>query len=223
MKNIFMPLMLLALVIGTTNAATITPDPSTDIPDGAVLFNFQVSEMDEGELTAGFMSQSNPGISITGVNVSGGVVSWLDDPFNDNGTLLPGGLGVCAVDNCAGNDSDALNQGETITLTISDPIRVGEIYFRNGNHDPIFEENFGVSIDGGAVQNFALASVSTALMSQVIESTIQFIRLGGPGSAGNASRDFYIAGFGAPVPLPAALPMMLMGLLGLFGFRKVTA
>ncbi len=223
MKNIFMPLMLLALVFGTANAATITPDASTDIPDGAVLFNFQVSETDEGELTAGFMSQSNPTISITGVNVSGGVVSWLDDPFNDNGTLLPGGLGVCAVGDCAGNDSDAINQGESITLTVSEPIRVGEIYFRNGNHDPVFANNFGVSIDGGAVQSFALASVSTALMSQVIQSTIEFIRLGGAGSAGNANRDFYVAGFGAPVPLPAALPMLIMGLLGLFGFRKVTA
>ena len=80
-----------------------------------------------------------------------------------------------------------------------------------------------MSIDGGAVQSFALASVSTALMSQVIQSTIEFIRLGGAGSAGNANRDFYVAGFGAPIPLPAALPMLIMGLLGLFGFRKVTA
>ncbi len=222
MKNIFMLLGLLALAFGTANAAMVEPDMSTDIPDGAVLFNFQVSEMDEGELTAGFMSQSNPSISIAAVsvNVAGGA-AWLDDPFNDNGTDLPGGLGVCPISSCVDNDADAVNQGESITLTVSEPIRVGDIYFRNGNHDPIFEGNFGVSIDGGAVQVIMLASVVTELASQVILGTIEFIRRGG--QADNAAKDFYVAGFGAPVPLPAALPMMMMGLLGLFGFRKLKA
>lgn len=222
MKNIFIFLGL--LVVGTANAAMVVPDASTDIPDGAVLFNFQVSEMDEGELTAGFMSQSNPSISIAAVsvNVAGGA-AWLDDPFNDNGTDLPGGLGVCPIGSCVDNDADAVNQGESILLTVSEPIRVGDIYFRNGNHDPIFEGNFGVSIDGGAVQVIMLASVVTELASQVILGTIEFIRRGGQSSTSNAAKDFYVAGFGAPVPLPAALPMMMMGLLGLFGFRKLKA
>jgi hypothetical protein len=68
-----------------------------------------------------------------------------------------------------------------------------------------------------------LASVVTELASQVILGTIEFIRRGGQAQADNAAKDFYVAGFGAPVPLPAALPMMLMGLLGLFGFRKLKA
>jgi hypothetical protein len=223
-NKIFSLLGLLLLVINTVQASVINPDPSTDIPAGTVLFNFQVPEANEGALLPGFQSQLDSSISITAVsvNIAGGV-AWLDDPFLDNGNLLPGGLGVCPTDDCEDNDADAVNQGESVLLTVSEAITVGDIYFRNGSHENDFASNFGVRIDGGAIQEFVLASVVSDLAAQVISSTIEFIRLGNIGSVYNEKRDFYVAGFGAPVPLPAALPMMILGLLGLFGFRKVAA
>lgn len=75
-------------------------------------------------------------------------------------------------------------------------------------------------IDGGILQTFALTALSSVLVGEIIKESIEFRFIGD--NAG-ARRDYYVGGFGAPVPLPAALPMMIMGLLGLFGFRKVTA
>ena len=66
----------------------------------------------------------------------------------------------------------------------------------------------------------ALADVITSLTDQIINENIKFSFVGTDNSI---KHQFYVAGFGAEVPLPAALPMMLMGLLGLFGFRKITA
>lgn len=219
------------LLCHTANAALITPDASSDIP-ASVLFNFQVSESDEGVLPAGFMSQVVPSISITSSSVVGTTmtgVAWLDDPFQGH----PGGLGVCQTASCSDNDDYNITVSESLLLTVSEPIKVGDIYFRNGFHfngpDAFSPDTgtsqFGLKIDGVDFGTFALTAIFSALSGEIITDSIEFIfastnQFGYPG--GGTKREFYVGGFGAQVPLPAALPMM-MGLLGLFGFRRFLA
>tara|TARA_R110002096_G_scaffold339248_3_gene532621 strand:+ start:337 stop:1035 length:699 start_codon:yes stop_codon:yes gene_type:complete len=230
MKNILVLLSVLGLLVGTAKAAIVTPDVTSDLPVD-VLFNFQVSDADEGVLPAGFMSQANPSISITSSSVGGTTVdgvAWLDDPFEGR----PGGLGVCQTASCADNDDDNITVGESVLLTVSESVNVGNIYFRNGLH---FNDasaftpaegaaQFGLKIDGVDFGTFALTAIFSALAGEIINDSIEFIYASTDGSgiaADGTRREFYVAGFGAPVPLPAALPMLLMGLLGLLGFRKI--
>ena len=215
MKNILILLSFTVCLFGNANAAIIAPDASSDIP-GNVLFNFQVSA--DSELMVGFQSQSNPAISITGIVVDGTTdtgVAWLDGPSGG-----PAGLGVCQTSDCNGSSDDNITVGESVALTISEEAKVGDLYFRNGSHGTTFADDAQVeiTIDGMVFMESLAASIST--FADTMFTSIKFAFVGNDNSN---SHQFYVSGFGAPVPLPAALPMLIMGLLGLFGFRKISA
>jgi len=217
MKNISLLLSLLVFTCAPANAAIIAPDASSDIP-GDVLFNFQVSQSDEGALMTGFMSQSNPAISITSVVVSGTTnsgVAWLDGPSGG-----PAGLGVCQDDDCNGSSDDNVTVGESVLLTVSTAAKVGDIYFRNGSHGTTFASDAQVEI---TIDGMVFAQSLQAKISDFADKLFTSIKFAFVGDNNSNKHQFYVSGFGASVPLPAALSMMLMGLLGLFGFRKITA
>ena len=218
MKAIYVSLSLFLLAIfGTASAALIVPDASSDLPND-ILFNFQVSQTDEGALTPGFMSQSNPAIAINSVVVAGTSntgVAWLDGPSGG-----PAGLGVCQDDDCNGSSDDNVTVGESVMLTLNTAAKVGDIYFRNGKHGTDFADDAQVEITiDGMVFVTSLQEKITAFANEVFTS----IKFAFVGTNNSNKHQFYVSGFGAPVPVPAALPMMLLGLLGLFGFRKIAA
>lgn len=219
MKNTLLFLSLLFTSM-STQAAIINPAASSDIIN-QVLFNFQVPQANESALTAAtnFMSQTNPMVySIADVSVSGTTptgVAWLDGPSGG-----PAGLGVCQTGDCNGSSDDNVTVGESVTLTLNTVAKVGDIYFRNGGHGTTFADDAQVeiTIDGMVFVRSLQASISE--FADTLVTTIKFAFVG---TNNSNKHQFYVSGFGAPVPVPAALPMMILGLLGLFGFRKISA
>ena len=256
MKNykIEFALFVLLVFVFVGRAHALTVDPSSTVPtDGSVLFNFQTQNPDitlgpnsiagVGSEPLPLLAINNPSISITSATAAtggsvgmsgfvagtGDAVPWLDGPIGN--PARPAGLGVCqdTKDGCGGASTDNIEAGESILLDVNTPIFVGDIYFRDGNHELSFAAGaqFAVSIDGGAFMSFLFSAVDAAgvfsgLATTLVTSSIAFAN---PGSVCATARggetcdfgeeyDFYIGGFGAEVPIPAALPLFLSGLIG---------
>lgn len=242
MSKYTVALALLVFVFnGSVHALTI--DPSSDVVD--VLFNFQTQGPDGtlgpngipgvGAEPLPLLAIGNPAISITAATagfivgnqyIAGGALPWLDGPTGN--PARPAGLGVCqdVSDGCAGASSDNMEVGEAVLLTVNTPIFVGDIWFRDGNHELNFATGsaFSLSIDGGAFMEFLFSDVVNAagvfsgLALTPINSSIIFANTGSTNN--KEAGDFYIGGFGAEVPVPAALPLFLSGLLGFSFFSR---
>ena len=154
MKVLTTSLILLILQVGIAHGSIIVGN--TDVPT-SVLFNFQVDEANEMALLIPpvYESWQDPSFFITAATASAppppsGTATptpWLDDPVDNR----PGGLGVCRTTDCAGIPDDNFNMGESVLLEINQPILVGDIYFRNGQHFLVFdpEADEGVDRHGG--------------------------------------------------------------------------
>ena len=255
MRNYKIAFVLLVFVFGGRVHA-LTVDPSSTVPtDGSVLFNLQTQNPDitlgpNSIAGVGFeplplLAINNPSISITSVTATtggsvgmsgfvagtGDAVAWLDGPIGN--PARPAGLGVCqdTTNGCGGASTDNIEAGESILLDVNTPIFVGDIYFRDGNHELSFATGaeFAVSIDGGAFMSFLFSAVDAAgvfsgLANTLVTSSIAFANPGStdPKKVGEAG-DFYIGGFGAEVPIPAALPLFLSGLLGFAYYSRKSA
>ena len=232
--------LLLFLLHGSVQALTV--DPSSTVV--GALFNFQTENPDVtlgpnglggvGAEPLPLVAIGNPAIAITNASagfivgnnyVAGDALPWLDGPSSGN----PGGLGVCQdlSNGCENDPRDNIEGLEGVKIIVNTPILVGDIWFRDGNHELNFDDEtiLGVSIDGDPFMMFMLADVVNALgvfsglANTPIASSIVFANLGTNARAGEKG-DFYIAGFGAEVPLPAALPLLLSGLLGFSFFSR---
>ena len=237
--------LLLFLLNGSVQALTI--DPSSTVV--GALFNFQTVSPDitlgpnsfpgVGSEPLPLVAIGNPAISITGAGagfivagnyVEGDAIPWLDGP---TGTpARPAGLGVCQdlSDGCGGEPTDNIEAFEGVELIVNTPIFIGDIWFRDGNHELNFADGatFGVSIDGGAFMPFLFSAVVdgngvfSGLATTLITSSIVFANLGGADPYAGEKADFYVSGFGAAVPIPAALPLFISGLLGFAFFSRKT-
>ena len=225
MKKYLLSILVLFFFVNTSHANTIT-DP--------LIFNFQggVGE----QFMVPFDSTMGPGAQISNVSATGPVnsdpVAWLNGPVND------GGLGVCNMG--IGNDcfsmmaspTHALEDDETLTLTYTgmNPFELSRIYFLNKDNGTSFLANadFGFQVipgvgPAGTVELFPLMSVFDFAMAPILQSgdSIKFFwggdvictQCGGFGTGD----DYFIAGL---VPIPAALPLFLSGLLGFAFFSR---
>ena len=235
----------LALLLFHGSVQALTVDPSSTVV--GALFNFQTVSPDITLGPNGFpgvgaeplplVAIGNPAISITGASagfvvagsyVAGDALPWLDGPTGS--PARPAGLGVCQdlSDGCGGDPTDNIEPSEGVELIVNTPILVGDIWFRDGNHELNFAAGttFGVSIDGAAFISFVLADVVNAagvfsgLAMTQINSSIVFANFGGADPYAKEKGDFYIGGFGVAVPVPAALPLFLSGLFGFAFFSR---
>ena len=207
--------IIFVFLINPVQASLIT----TDLPS-FVLFNFQNDT--EGQLGVPYDSTLGSDYQITDVvasAVSAQPTAWLDGPLMSG---APGGLGVCKVGACPGEGlDDVLNDNEAVELTYEgvQDIFVGNIYFRNAAHEKDFMGgDFGISINNGAVMLYSLVFEFDLLAGTILESgdTIQFFW---GEDSGGIGEDYLIAGWGV-VPIPAALPLFLSGLLGFAFFSR---
>ena len=203
------------LLSSTANAATMLN--TIPIP-GNPLFNFQVTPSD-------FPFPGDGVLSVDGTVIASATASnsnatpYKPVPYLDGGLVSnPAGLGVCSTGlngtECNNSGDDNITMGESVTLNFDTDILIDDIYFRNANHGTSFDANalVDISTDGIIFQSLTLTHIVSNLAA-IVTDTITFRY---------NNQQFYVSGLGAPVPLPAALPMMLIGLLGLLGFRKAT-
>ena len=160
-----------------------------------------------------------PPLLASGISVSA-VGTYLGNPaatVQDAPSGGPAGLGVYHLITyppqggplVSDTSDDNVSLGETLTLTFNQMVSFSNILFRNGDHGTTFSGNFGLSIDGGPMVNYALTSnFSMPLSGQ----TFAFTGLGNP-----ENTKFYLNTLTVtPVPEPETYVLMMAG-LGMLG------
>lgn len=225
MKMKLLACMLFAFA-GMPVFAAVTPsiDASSDIPM-TTLFNFQVDSTQEGAFPDMYESWQDSNFWITkaeAFTASGAPnpTPWLDGPLSGK----PAGVGMCQTNDCNGSSDDNIQFDEAVKLYVNTPVLVGDLYFRNGDHDTNFDADAlaSLSIDDSFVAFFSLAASVSDFSNLIINESISISNVGAeclPDNGGSTC-EFYISGFGTPVPVPATLPMFMLGLLGLRRFIK---
>ena len=242
MKRQLLALATAVCAFGATAASAATFD-FIAIADGASFTDTNNVVRPGGE--AGWNTRVGAGVGIldvgsgisviatgTGTNVNGGETSleaYFDDDEaglgvcgNTSGTSSSKGPGQCAPsnDDNVGAMGGSANAGdgtfETLTLTFNHIVEITEILFKAEGHG-LFTGN--VKING----------VDTAIaggtwVGSIVGSVFDFDYIPvAPGTSPNATNEFYIGYVTASkVPVPAALPLLMVGLggLGVMGRRK---
>lgn len=171
-----------------------------------------------GSFTGQSFIKSGVGLTATGRNGNG----TFSDAFLDSSTRYgPAGLGVCSTSPSNGLKSGCASGwgsapaddnvsgsrgGETLSLTFTERVTFSKITFRDSIHKALASGSIRVAGNDIAILNGEFADPDDfALLAGL--RTIDFAYTGD---------QFYISKIiVAPIPLPAALPLLLAGLAGL--------
>lgn len=148
-----------------------------------------------------------------GVNCSGG-----DDDLSTLDTINAGNILIISTNNNSANPNDSASGGLISIAFDTDVTSITGVTVDIGDSDsgPNFFEAF---LNGSSVEVMMLDQMqgNNNIQSRTFTGLFDEIRLSLAGSGALASIEF------TPVPLPAALPLFIAGLLGLLGMRKRTA
>lgn len=140
--------------------------------------------------------------------------------FDDLDAGKPAGLGVCEVlvagpgTACANPGDDNIRAGDAVTLSFGDTVTVSNFSFTDADHNDLNSNDSNtlwIAInDPNAFMQYTFAEATALVIAGV-----DLIRFAFDTSSGNGVQ-YYVNGFEASaVPLPAAAPLLLMGLGGL--------
>jgi hypothetical protein len=166
------------------------------------------------------------GVNITFTSLSAGAFYAY---FDDKDGNRPAGLGVCerlvgtAEDNvgtpgtaCANTGDDNIRLGEAVTLYFDKEIKLSDLSFTDKQHFNLNNNTVNgllIAVNGGAFVPYSFADAVALVLTDVFQ--IRF------GFDPNVGVQYYVNGFSAEVPAPAALPLLLSGIAGLgFAARR---
>lgn len=150
--------------------------------------------------------------------------------FDDLSGGKPAGLGVCEVlvagpgTECANPADDNIRAGDAVTLTLGATSTLSGFSFTDANHDDLNMNDTNTLLiainDPDAFVQYTFAEAVALVIAGVDLIRFAFDESG-------TGLQFYVNSFNAaPIPLPAAAPLLLAGLIGLgfaSGRRKKTA
>ena len=161
------------------------------------------------------------GVDVTFSSLSAGAFyAYFDDEFLGN----PAGLGVCEQlisgpgSGCAFGGDDNIRVGDAVTLTFDEAFKLSNFSFSDRDH---------LDLNGNSTNTLWIAindpnNFVQYTFAQAIATTfygVELIRFafdeGSPFGV-----EYYVNGFSAEVPLPAAAPLMLLGIAGLTAIRR---
>jgi hypothetical protein len=211
--------MFFVVLTALVSLISVPANAGVVMPASAVVFDFAaVADGDAsygapaGESGAASFTFTKGGLSVT-ATAAGGFFPYLDDN--------KAGLGVCKNLNgsahCAPAKDDNITFDESLMLTFDQMVSIDQTTFVNGRHNPTFNGDFELSIDGGAAMTYALANIFT---TPLIGQTFVFTNLN-IGADKDDKKQFYINTMDVtPVPVPAAVWLFGTGLLGLARFSR---
>lgn len=163
---------------------------------------------------------SNDGISLT-FDAGGTDLAYFDS-INGQGRVA--GLGVCGAlginGGCNPSNDDNITAGESVTLLFDRLVNISGLLFRSEGHflvDESLNSRQLVSSETLLINGveYTFGAAQTATFTGVSSINFAF--------GGAAGDEFYLSSLTAtPVPVPAALPLLLAGLggLGVMARRK---
>lgn len=153
---------------------------------------------------------------------TGGLKVTLTSNYNPYFDADNAGLGVCkvldAAKQCNPSSDDNVTGGggidEWVELAFEQTTKVFDLLFRDENHNPLggSAATLLIGLNGGALTQYTFAAASATVFSDVKSIRFQY------DGAGRNPDQFYLTGAGVtPVPVPAALPLLIGG-LGIMGW-----
>jgi len=145
--------------------------------------------------------------------------SYLD-ASNRNGDA---GLGVCYSSDCNGwFDTDQVSDAESLVLSFSKTVTLGETLFRNKDHKTSFGGAVTLSVDGLAVGDFTLANMIDFSSYNYTGTEFTFAnKVTSFGDVFDKKDNFYLSSANvSAVPIPAAAFLFAPALLGFMGLRR---
>lgn len=185
--------------------------------------------LNEGDIVTGLnlfgatftvIGQGNTGgnprdLMIFDSNCSGAGCSGGDPDLSTTSTINANNILIISEDNDSADPDDSAAGGTIVIKFDTDVTSITGTTVDIGDSDngPNFFQAF---LDGAPVEtmNLALMQGDNNIQSRTFTGLFDEIRLSLAGSGALASLEF------TPVPLPAALPLFMAGLLGLFGMRR---
>lgn len=163
------------------------------------------------------------GLDVTFSSQSGGGAYFAY--FDDLDQGKSAGLGVCEVlkagpgSECATVDDDNIRAGDSVTLAFADTIAASNFSFSDEDHNDLnFNDTNTLLIAVNDPNVFTKYTFAEAVA--LVIAGVDLIRFAFDDTS-QTGVQYYVNGFEATVPLPAAFPLLLAGLGGLaFASRR---
>ncbi len=142
----------------------------------------------------------------------GSFYAYFDDLFEGR----PAGLGVCetlagpAPADCADLGDDNVRSGESVRIAFDQAVNLSGFSFSGDEHFSLNASSGTLLVNGAAFTFADVVGLTPAVIAVVSGVTSVEFAFGGANPLA-----FYVNGFNADVPLPAAAPLLLAGLAGL--------